>query len=272
MIVSVAIDPFAQQILAYPSNQVRVSNPTNFAQASHEWIPTPIITNGVEITDVVPVAMQIAIVRGLSGLYNHLDPVCSSGTCDYPDFVSLGICSSCEDVTSQSHQACVVPTGDTEKLSPPTNCTYTSPNGFNITPDVAATLSTFHGSQGGPGGPGRPLYLIEAEVSWDPWTSIVTSNTSYAGTIGGMTSEAPGPIVSFFGAKSVGSTTWVTDNVTATGPKPTLTECSVYWCERLYSNNHVSPSSSWLNTSNTQNLYVESVSVFDLVCFAPVQQ
>lgn len=77
-----------------------------------------------------------------------------------------------------------------------------------------------------------------------------------------MSSEPPGPIVSFYGARSVGSTTWVTDNMTATGPKPTLTECFVYWCERQYSNNHVSPNSSWLKASKTQNMYVEPRTTF----------
>lgn len=42
-VVSIAIDPFAQQILNYPSNQMQVSNSTAFAQSSHEWIPSQII-------------------------------------------------------------------------------------------------------------------------------------------------------------------------------------------------------------------------------------
>jgi hypothetical protein len=36
-----------------------------------------------------------------------------------------------------------------------------------------------------------------------------------------------------------------------------MTECSVHWCERHYKQNHISPSHQFLETTNTQNLYVE---------------
>lgn len=148
--------------------------------------PLPDYPRRIATTEEVPVAMQIAIMRGLSGVYSHLEPHCPSRTCDYSDFVSLGICSSCEDVTSQSRQDCVAATRSLEKEQmgkAPINCTYTSPNGFNITPDVVSASSVWQGSDGGPGGPGQPLYLISGEVSWQPWTSVVTSNTSFTGPV-----------------------------------------------------------------------------------------
>jgi hypothetical protein len=50
-IVSVAIDPSAQQILSHPSNQVQVSNSSAFAQSSHEEIPYQIIPARIATTE-----------------------------------------------------------------------------------------------------------------------------------------------------------------------------------------------------------------------------
>jgi hypothetical protein len=45
-----------------------------------------------------------SILSGLAQTTTYLKPHCSSGNCTYPSFVTLGICSHCEDVTDRTIQ------------------------------------------------------------------------------------------------------------------------------------------------------------------------
>lgn len=114
MIIAVAIDPFAQQILVYPSREVQAYNETAYAQYAHEYMPAwstgsaaDSSQSEVRLSEVEP-TRQVAIMSGLSQTSSPLDPECSSGTCEYPNFVSLGVCSQCKDITQTAQQHCVV--------------------------------------------------------------------------------------------------------------------------------------------------------------------
>lgn len=249
MILSVAIDPFAQQILSFPSNRLLAPNETAYTQTTHQYWPrwaTSVLNNvqnELSVSEVEP-RMQVAIFSGLSQTNNRLEPICSSGSCDYDDFITLGICSECEDVTAKATQTCVPSAprsngniGD-EWASTPTNCTYTAPSGFNLTPGIMwNTMDT------------------SKVVKWismprQPWTSIITSDTSDDGT--------PKPIVSFFAAKYEQDLIYYHHNITVPEQKPTMTECSVYWCERQYTQNYFSTGHRFLETKTSQNLYVQA--------------
>lgn len=113
-ILAVAVDPFAQQILAFPSNRVQLHNETAYVQAAHGYITAwsragdfrlegtqhELSPNEIEPT------MQLAILNGLAQTYKPLGPVCPTKDCEYPDFVTFGTCSTCEDVTAASTQMC----------------------------------------------------------------------------------------------------------------------------------------------------------------------
>ena len=115
MIIAVAVDPMAQQPLAYPSRQVLAYNETTFVPYTHEYIcrrGQRIVRHTahswkLDLSQVEP-TLQVAIMGGLTQTSTPLEPDCSSGTRDYPDFVSLGVCSSCEDITEAAAQSCVV--------------------------------------------------------------------------------------------------------------------------------------------------------------------
>ncbi|KAJ5738207.1 hypothetical protein N7493_001362 [Penicillium malachiteum] len=146
----------------------------------------------------------MAILEGLAGSSTGLEPVCSTGDCEYPDFTSLGICSYCEDVTAKSTQVCSVTI--TEKLgntSLPVDCSYTPPNGMKIEPQLTRS----------------------------PWTSI--ANLSLIETENVLYS------VSFYSAKYEDpALIYTTQNTTKWEKKPALTECSIKWCAKLYTNNY----------------------------------
>ncbi|KAJ5701683.1 hypothetical protein N7488_009231 [Penicillium malachiteum] len=148
----------------------------------------------------VNVNMTMAILAGLAGTSTALESVCSTGDCEYPDFISLGICSYCEDVTSKSTQFCTVSTK--EKIgntSLPVDCSCTSPSGMTLEPEL-----------GGASG-GSPLAM--------------DINVLYS--------------VSFYAAKYENPVIfYTTQNTTKWEKKPVLTECSIKWCEKLYTNNY----------------------------------
>lgn len=184
MILSVAIDPFAQQILKFPSRTVFALNETASVQTAQEHYPkwesqisSSSLLNMVLGIELDP-SMQTAILNGLSQMNNHLEPVCTSGNCKYPDFVSLGFCSQCQDVTDQTAQACT-PFPANSSASPtaaspiyselPGNCTYTTPGGIRIIPDASSTFG--YGSFIGSDGSAQP----GVKLTRDPWTSVARS-------------------------------------------------------------------------------------------------
>lgn len=173
MILSLAVDPFAQQILVFPSHDVHALNETAYTYSTHEYSPLwsadnssdPRLSTFAEY-EIEP-TMLGAIINGLSQTYSSLEPSCSSRTCGYPDFVTLEICSECEDVTDKARQSCV-PGFNKNGLhswmgSIPLKCTYTSSTGFDITP---GSLSLGVNSREG---------LLRFVFARQPWTSIETS-------------------------------------------------------------------------------------------------
>ncbi|KAJ5203343.1 hypothetical protein N7449_005422 [Penicillium cf. viridicatum] len=226
-VFSVAIDPLAQQLLSYPI--IRRKTPSSdglaYAQSTHSY-------SAQDLTGLTPIFAQYemepdmveAIVSGLGGKSTGLEPVCPTGDCEYPVFVSLGICSSCEDVTAKSTQICDMTTIEAVEhddlnffnKSLPLNCSYTTPNNNTIEPRLfTGQLSESR--------QGAVLYR-------QPWTSIVTSS-----------SLLKSRIVSFLSAKYEQPVLfYTTQNTTTWEQRPVLTECSLSWCEKQYSNNYYS--------------------------------
>lgn len=247
MILSVAIDPFSQQILAFPSREVAAGkNETALIQKTHEYSP-PWALNGSDTVNInnilvtqtlsynLDAPLLVAILSGLSLQNKPLDPVCTTGRCRYPDFVSLGICSDCIDVTQQTTQKCSASrsgagSGPHEWSLVTDMCNYTSPNNFTF----AATPKHFGIDDDG-------FMAVQ-----NPWTS----QTRADGTrIWGIQN----PILSFFGAKYPGASFWTLDNYTLPETKPTMTECAVYFCEKEYTQNTFTPGHS-IRPSRTQQL------------------
>lgn len=95
--------------------------------------------------------------------------------------------------------------------SAPLNCTYTSPDEFNLILGLSFNLISSELSSGS---------QYSASVSNTPWMSISWADDSYE--------PAPGPIVSFFAAKYSQSYVYTDRNTTVPAKKPVMTECSVY--------------------------------------------
>lgn len=246
VILSVAIDPLTQQFLVFPSRVVPALNETASAQKALIYsIPD------LEFSGQRAASMTITIMRSLYGANNPLESVCTTGNCKYPDFVSLGVCSQCQDVRAQTKQHCkAVPPGNFGAL--PLNssfsqvlvdCLYTTPGGLDISPNIT-TLSY------------EPHSIA---TFWKvPWTSV-TASTTYDGIsepLGPSVAGILNPVVGFAAANYSQPSSFTLDNVTAPEQKPNITECALYFCEQKYENNFYTLNRRCLEPSKTQQLFL----------------
>lgn len=235
MVLSLTIDPLAQQLLTYPIIRREAPDESAYVQTTHGYT-APIIEKAFDLLSpanqvfmglYVDPNMLRAILSGLSQSSSPLEPICLTGDCDYPDFTSLGICSNCEDVTTKATQVCEmmtidhalsigpgwdIPALDLFPKSMPLDCTYTSPSGFKIKPQLFHEFS--------PGDNDIHFYR-------QPWTSISKLQANFSVE----------PMISFLSAKYEQDLYYTLQNATTWEQKPILTECSIDWCETRYTNN-----------------------------------
>ncbi|KAJ5392011.1 hypothetical protein N7509_007501 [Penicillium cosmopolitanum] len=231
MILAVAFDPFAQQILSYPARRMEVNSGTSAVQSADQYWPAwaRSVAPQIDILNIttrgLEPSMQAAIFNGLAQSKNNpLNPICPSGDCEYDDFVTLGVCSQCKDVTNEANQSCK-PSTDQHKLYTqewmaeiPLDCNYTTPSGASITPGIWVNDAKWLSQDN---------YSVFAIPN--PWSAVSLSNGSF------VKEGDRVQIVSFLSAKYEGRlTTWTSKNSTTPEDKPTLMECSVSLCERKY--------------------------------------
>ena len=211
-VLAVAIDPFSQQIIAIHSRNALASNGTAYVQMARGY--------NLNADEEKSPTMQIAILSGLFQTNAALDPHCDSDYhCEYPEFITLGICSKCEDVTQETIQIC--------KTSPQTasinylgsgwdnmrtNCTYQSPSGFEVNlADVTLGMNS-----------GRTLTYLQARPSIVPNATLTSA----------MGIESP--LISILSLIDNDKTYYSHQNHTEPPNKPDVTECVVYWCEQEF--------------------------------------
>lgn len=229
MVLSVAIDPFSQQVLAFPSREVRAANVTASVQRALGYRPVwDIPTSDWGVLDPT---MQSALLTGLARINSPLDPMCPSSSCAYPGFTSLGICSKCEDITKDAIQTCR-PIAENSSfwdgsknhprgpfLSTPFNCSYSFPDGFVFTPFITNMVLQSN----------NDLYAAR-----QPFSSITTSSWENI-------HSNPSILVSFFSAKFSRDLTYAVSDASAVDMIPTMTNCTVF-CARSNTTRAVVPS------------------------------
>ena len=225
-ILALAVDPFAQQILTFPSRTVPALNATAFTQTSHSWYST--------VSDVVyelPPRLLTAVLSGLMQTHSPLEPQCDAMSCEFPEFVALGLCSKCEDVTARTSQKCGVP--EHSSFEDPTgtyyhpafndiplDCNYQSPSNFSF--HFGAPQLTQLGDLNRP-------ELSEYENIWLDmryWSSRPME--------GNPILDIEDPITSLIEIDYTNPVPYTISNATAPPLKPLVTECAVYFCERRY--------------------------------------
>ncbi|KAJ2989708.1 hypothetical protein NUW58_g3331 [Xylaria curta] len=102
-VLMVAVEPFSQQVIIYvncpqvsPDFQSSVARTNNYnATGGHTGAGTS------DIDTRMAVAINTGIVNPPQHIPSLLSTECKSGNCTFPRFSSVGLCHSCEDLTSQ---------------------------------------------------------------------------------------------------------------------------------------------------------------------------
>ncbi|KAJ5777000.1 hypothetical protein N7520_000246 [Penicillium odoratum] len=218
-ILSLALDPFSQQILAFPSRQVIAPNETAFIQRAQEYVPwwvnsTSDLNSDFRLNQPDPM-LQIALAQGLAQINNPLLPTCSTSNCTFPDFTTLGFCSKCVDVTNSSTQSCISKKG---KIG----CSYTSPSGLQVSPGILDASIVGN-------------WTYATRYPWNSVTSVWDFRES---------SAIPRELVTILSAQYSGKIKYATTSVNFTETKPVLFECSIHFCEKQFTNVVYLPSSA----------------------------
>ncbi|KAK4450892.1 hypothetical protein QBC34DRAFT_60414 [Podospora aff. communis PSN243] len=125
IILAVATDPFTQQLLQFrqttaliddPSNRTAIFRASRYSRGSEtrtqapsgvrfvEGNSTSLYRGNIPITADADFSMQSAIMYGLvqptTAVSQQARFSCPSGSCVYPKFTSLSVCSACADLTS----------------------------------------------------------------------------------------------------------------------------------------------------------------------------
>lgn len=256
-ILALAVDPFAQQVLVFSPRTLPAPNATAFTETSQSFYE-----GGSDISDVhfeLPPRLLSAIIGGILQTHSPLEPRCNTGTCNFPEFYSLGMCSKCEDVTAQTNQTCRgtdpafwadIPIHPALK-NITTNCTYQAPNNFSF--DFEEFPQFSYGSAYSP--PDSDPYKNDN-------ITLPMGQWSLRSREGGPILDIQAPIVSLFEVDYTNPVFYYASNATAPPTKPLVTECAVYLCERKYPAITYVPgdqNSSPVHVADTQELIAQDV-------------
>ncbi|KAF3006873.1 hypothetical protein E8E13_010919 [Curvularia kusanoi] len=128
-ILTLAMDPFAQQLVSYPSREVLIGDATFYTSHIYDSSygePRQLRAASGRITSTMGPKMQGAVLNGLYNLTTAVQFACPTGNCRWDDFSSLAVTSTCTNVTSLTKTLC-------ERSGSSYYCNYTTPAGFFIT-------------------------------------------------------------------------------------------------------------------------------------------
>ncbi|KAL4877525.1 hypothetical protein BJY04DRAFT_222079 [Aspergillus karnatakaensis] len=109
-ILALMFEPFMQQILTYPTREVREDPETAEAVARQAFSLATSVSSGWNGIEGEESAADASII--LNGIWTEHseqfepDLRCFSGNCRWDPFRSMGVCSQCEDVTAQTRLEC----------------------------------------------------------------------------------------------------------------------------------------------------------------------
>ncbi|KAK8102965.1 hypothetical protein PG984_016111 [Apiospora sp. TS-2023a] len=139
-VATLALDPFVQQVMSFPSRTIPAQDGKAIFRSTQNW-------RDLDITSV-----QGAILGGIYRNPQITNYTCTESSCSWPTITTLGVCSTCKDLTSQAEVKCSTTPGPmTPSKSDPwsfetTNCNYTV--GGNLTIPVYMQTMSFPGENG----------------------------------------------------------------------------------------------------------------------------
>jgi hypothetical protein len=147
VILALAMGPTAQQIVGYrlratlavddpPRAPASLKTATNYEIVLHGDNANP--------NSFVPILpMKAAVFNGmfLADPNPSVSFTCPTGTCTWPDFSTLAVCSSCVDMSQHMQQVCPATNDITSSNS--TRCGWSLPNGASLNASSVFSMTTF---------------------------------------------------------------------------------------------------------------------------------
>lgn len=134
-VITIAFDPFVQQVMSFPTRTIQSRDGKAIFKLSQHLVD-----------------MDMTLVQGaiLGGVYRNpqtTNYTCTESSCSWPTITTLGVCSSCQDLTARAAVRCSTSPGPLmpSPSSDPwtfetTNCNYTVGGNMTI-PTYIQTLS-----------------------------------------------------------------------------------------------------------------------------------
>lgn len=209
MLSSLTMEPLAQQLLSFQTryivqhdNNTWISTVTTYVGKDSGDFPQPHCGEHSRLmrgTDALDVPAEHLILKGLLGSPPLLSYTCSSSNCSWSDFPSLGVCSSCTNVTSNCSVK-VIP--DQDRTFHEAN--YTTSRGITL----PITASVF----------GHAIPAI-----------VMSGNMTKKGRMNFT------DIAFVAMANASGPSVWDHSISEYKYRQPDITECRISWCARFYS-------------------------------------
>ncbi|KAI0186480.1 hypothetical protein EV127DRAFT_514366 [Xylaria flabelliformis] len=104
-VLAVAVDPFTQQVVVYTDCAHISTNEYSLVARTNDYRACgPVVSDGAGIISIDS-PMAVAINMGMVNPPQHIPSLiatdCKSGNCTFGTLASVGLCRSCEDITSQ---------------------------------------------------------------------------------------------------------------------------------------------------------------------------
>ena len=201
-LLALPIEPFTQQVISFPSRSTNLTQQTASIPASQIYDSGLVYSGpGAQINSPglsrLDVTIEGAVLSGLYGLNLQSPFSCSAPQCTWPRFNSLGVCSTCRDVTQFTNVSC----GQAVSFGTNQICNYTTPRNFNLS----------------------AVYIMDAHS---------TQRTLFNSTGIGYDGDdhfLPHFLVSF-------ATLKLPDYTTLPIPRAEIFECDLKWCAKSYAN------------------------------------
>ncbi|KAI1118103.1 hypothetical protein F5Y14DRAFT_297331 [Nemania sp. NC0429] len=198
-IVALAMEPFTQQILAFPSRVVASNNPASFGVGIAYDSGIGLLKTRTVFGLPIESKMQGAI---MSGLYNTEAPVkvqCPTGRCTWPPFTAMALAAQCSNVTQSTKINCTFD-------GPSNKCIYTTPGGYHISTEASYSQ----------GGASYILFNSSSTSQWDRGSDWANSTLLKLAAV------------------NISSTTTANGGTDADYQSPYAIECDMSWVARTF--------------------------------------
>ncbi|KAK8005682.1 hypothetical protein PG990_011719 [Apiospora arundinis] len=141
-VITLAFDPFVQQVMSFPSRAIVVKDGKAVFRSTQT------------LQDLDMTLVQGALLGGFYRNPQITNYTCTESSCTWPTITTLGVCSSCQDLTSRADVQCstapgpLMPSSASDRWTfETTNCNYTV--GGNITMSTYIQTMSFPKDENG---------------------------------------------------------------------------------------------------------------------------